>query len=274
MKFPKVILLWLSLVLLTACTQVQPAVAPAGRGANQELVVFAAASLTEAFDELGTQYRAAHPDGKITFNYAGSQQLAQQLTGGAPADVFASANQKQMQVAVDGGRIAPDTARPFAHNRLVVILPADNPAGISTLVDLAKPGVKLVLADAAVPVGQYSLDFLTKTAALPEYTATFSQTVLANVVSYEDNVRAVLTKVQLGEADAGIVYTSDITGAARDNVVRLEIPDVLNVVATYPIAAVSDSTKPELAAEFVDLVLSPAGQQVLETYGFIPISSQ
>ena len=209
----------------------------------------------------------------MTFNFAGSQQLAQQLTSGAPADVFASANKKQMQVAVDAGRIVADTAQPFVHNRLVVIMPSDNPAGITALTDLAKPGLKLVLADAAVPVGQYSLDFLAKASAQPDYTSAFSETVLANVVSYEENVRAVLTKVQLGEADAGIVYTSDISGDARDQIARVDIPDALNVIATYPIAPVSDSAQPELAAQFVELVLSPEGQQVLAAYGFIPISS-
>ena len=240
MRDHKVILLVLSLWILAACAT-GPQVATGGAGANQEVVVFAAASLTEAFDELGAQFGATHPDVKVTFNYAGSQQLAQQLTGGAPADVFAAANQKQMQVAIDGGRIVADAVKPFVHNRLVVILPADNPAGIRTLADLAKPGVKLVLADAAVPVGQYGLDFLAKASMVPEYTETYSQTVLANVVSYEDNVRTVLAKVQLGEADAGIVYTSDIDGAARDLIVRLEIPDELNVVATYPMAAVNES---------------------------------
>lgn len=264
-------LLLLMLLAVAACQAKAPAAAQPGASARQELVVFAAASLTEAFEELGATFRAAHPGAIVTFNFAGSQQLAQQLASGAPADLFASANQQQMQVAVDGERIAADAPQPFVHNRLVVILPADNPAAITTLADLAKPGVKLVLADAAVPVGQYSLDFLARASTQPAFTATYGATVRANVASYEENVRAVLTKVQLGEADAGIVYTSDIIGAARDEVLRLEIPDELNVFATYPIAVVSDSMRPELAAQFAELVLSPEGQQVLAEYGFIPV---
>jgi molybdate transport system substrate-binding protein len=268
------ILIMLTVLAVTACQPVAPAAPRAVAGGGQELVVFAAASLTEAFGELGTAFSAAHPGATVTFNFAGSQQLAQQLASGAPADVFASANKKQMQVAVDAGRIVSGTEQPFVHNRLVVIMPSDNPAGITALTDLAKPGLKLVLADAAVPVGQYSLDFLAKASAQPDYTSTFSETVLANVVSYEENVRVVLTKVQLGEADAGIVYTSDITGDARDQIALVDIPDDLNVIATYPIAPVGDSAQPELAAQFVDLVLSPEGQQVLAAYGFIPISPQ
>lgn len=264
--------LLLTMLLLTACQPVPPAAPAADVAAGQELVVFAAASLTEAFGELGATFSAIHPGTTVTFNFAGSQQLAQQLTSGAPADVFASANQKQMQVAVDAGRIAADAPQPFVHNRLVVVTPADNPAAITTLADLAKPGVQLVLADAAVPVGQYSLDFLAKASAQPAFTSTYRETVLANVVSYEDNVRVVLTKVQLGEADAGIVYTSDVTGDVRNAVQRLEIPDALNVIATYPIAVVGDSAQLALADQFVELVLSPEGQQVLAEYGFVPVS--
>jgi molybdate transport system substrate-binding protein len=268
------ILLLFTLLVIAACRPVAPASPSADTDSGQEIVVFAAASLTEAFSELGTMFSAAHPGSTVTFNFAGSQQLAQQLTSGAPADVFASANQKQMQVAADAGRIAAGAPQPFVHNRLVVVTPADNPAGITTLADLAKPGIKLVLADAAVPVGQYSLDFLAKASAQPGFTSTYSETVLANVVSYEDNVRVVLTKVQLGEADAGIVYTSDITGDARDAVQRLEIPDDLNVIATYPIAVVGDSAQLDRADQFVELVLSPEGQQVLAEYGFVPVSRE
>ena len=264
--------LLLAAAFLAACS-LAPLAAPPAAAPDQEIVVFAAASLTEAFAELGAAFTAAHPGVKVTNNFAGSQQLAQQIVSGAPADVFASANQKQMQVAVEGGRIAPEAAQPFVHNRLVVIVPADNAAGITALSDLARPGVKLVLADASVPVGQYSLDFLARADALPDFSAAFSATVLSNVVSYEENVRVVLTKVQLGEADAGIVYTSDVTGPARDAVTQLEIPDALNVIATYPIAALRDSAHPDRAAEFVALVLSPEGQKILAKYGFIPVHS-
>jgi len=245
----------------------------AGGAASQdrELVVFAAASLADAFEGMGAAFAVGEPGVRVTLSVAGSQQLAQQLNSGAPADVFASANPLQMQAVVDGGRIAADEVQFFANNRLVVVLPADNPAGIDSLQDLALPGLKLLLADVAVPAGQYSLDFLAKASASPEYTAVYSPTVLANVVSYEDNVRAVLAKVQLGEADAGIVYVSDIVGAVRDSVRLLAIPDSLNVVASYPIAPVGDSLQPDLAARFVAFVLGSEGQAILADAGLLPV---
>lgn len=262
-------LLVLLVIALTACAPVSaPVSAPdAAPAATPQLTVFAAASLTEAFETLAAAFGEA-TGATVVFNFAGSQQLAQQLLSGAPGDVFASANQKQMDVAVEGGNIAAAAVQPFVGNRLVIVTPVDNPAGLQTVSDLAGQGVKLVLADAAVPVGQYSLDMLAKASAAPEFTPTFSDAVLANVVSYEDNVRAVLAKVLLGEADAGIVYSSDVVGDARNQVQILDIPDALNVTALYMIAPVVDSSHPDLAQAFVDFVRSDAGQDILESYGF------
>ena len=271
---------WLALLvvsLVSGCAM-QP-VAPtaseapdaAGSELSGELIVYAAASLTDAFTELATDFQAAYPGTTLSYNFAGSQQLAQQLGQGAPADVFAAANGRQMAVAIEAGRIVSGTQRSFVRNQLVVITPADNPAEITTLQDLAKPGIKLVLAAAEVPVGGYSLDFLEKASASVEYGETYSQTVIANVVSYEENVRSVLSKVVLGEADAGIVYTSDVALDAAQ-VARIEIPDALNTVAAYPIAAVSDAENPALAQAFIEYILSPAGQSVLAEYGFIPVT--
>jgi molybdate transport system substrate-binding protein len=161
------------------------------------------------------------------------------------------------------------TQRTFVRNRLVVITPIDDPASIMTLQDLARPGLRLILADRAVPVGQYSLDFLGKASALPEYTESYSPTVLANVVSFEDNVRSVLTKVALGEGDAGIVYTTD-AALEVDSIRQIPIPDELNTIASYPIAPIADSPNPALAAAFISYVLAPEGQQILVKYGFIP----
>src|SRR4051812_38575530 len=237
----------------TAATPAATAEATAGGGANLSgnLTVFAAASLTGAFGQIGKDFEAAHPGTKVTYNFAGSQQLAQQLQQGAPADVFASANAKQMQVAVDAGRVVSGTARTFVRNRLVVIYPKENPAAISTLQDLAKPGVKLILAAAEVPVGGYSLDFFKKASSNVGFGDTYSETVMSNVVSFEDNVRSVLSKVALGEADAGIVYTSDVTGDGADQVGQLEIADDLNTIASYPIATISDGVNPDLAQAFM-----------------------
>lgn len=248
-----------------------PTNAPTQVALSGSLTVFAAASLTDAFEEIATVFEAANPGVEITFNFAGSQQLAAQINEGAPADVFASANRSQMDVAIEGSRVISGTPQTFVRNRLVVITPADNPAGITSLRDLTKPGLRLILADKAVPVGQYSLDFLSKASALPEYTASYSPTVLANVVSYEENVRSVLTKVALGEGDAGIVYTTDAVLDAA-NIQQIAIPDELNTIASYPIAPIADSPNSALAQAFVEFVLAPAGQQILAKYGFIPIT--
>jgi len=256
----------------SASTEANVSAAPKSVPEAATLTVFAAASLQDAFGEIGKNFEAAQAGTTVAFNFAGSQQLAQQLSQGAPADVFASANNTQMNAAVTAGRVVSGTAQTFVRNRLVVVVPTNNPAQLKTLQDLAKPGLKLVLAAQAVPVGQYALDFLGKATADPAFGSTYSQTMLANVVSYEDNVRAVLTKVALGEADAGIIYSSDVTPEVAGQVTQLPIPDVLNTLATYPIATVQDSQQADLAAKFVAYVLSDEGQKVLAQHGFMPIN--
>lgn len=232
------------------------------------VTVFAAASLTDAFLEIGTQFEGTYPDVQLVFNFAGSQQLAQQLAQGAPGDVFASANEKQMANVVENGRILTAAPQPFTHNELVVVFPQDNPGDIQTLADLTNPGLKIILATAEVPVGAYSLQFLQAASVADGLGAGFETAVLANVVSYEQNVRVVLSKVALGEADAGVVYSSDVVGSVQSKVGQLEIPEQWNVVATYPIAPLADSSQPERAQAFVDFVVSAEGQQILEKHGF------
>ena len=266
------------LLAATACTpRVNPAAPTAAPGSPtplpagaQTLTVLAAASLTESFSELGRLFESRNPGVKVAFSFAGSQQLAQQLAQGAGADVFASANWKSMDAAIDAARVSKGDAETFAGNRLVIVFPNDNPAGLETLEDLAKPGLKLVLADKSVPVGQYSLDFLDRAVKEPGMDPGYKEAVLKNVVSYEENVRFVLTKVLLGEADAGIVYVTDITPQAADQVGVIEIPDALNTIASYPIAPIADSKNSDLARAFVALVLSPQGQAILAKYGFLP----
>jgi molybdate transport system substrate-binding protein len=265
-------------ILLSACGASAPTRSPAATAtptvtASEAVTVnvFAAASLTEAFSEIGKQVEAQHGGVTVVFNFAGSQQLAQQLAEGAPADVFASANQKQMDAVIKSEQVVSGTSQTFLSNRLVLIYPKDNPAKLTQLQDLAKPGLKLVLAAKEVPVGQYALDFLDKTAKDQTFGASFKDNVLKNVVSYENDVKAVLTKVVLGEADAGIVYSSDVVGDNAAKVGQIEIPDALNVIAKYPIAVIKDSTHPDLARSFVDYVLSPAGQAILAKFGFIPV---
>jgi molybdate transport system substrate-binding protein len=260
-------------LLLAACAAPPPqaaapqATAPQSGPASQSLVVFAAASLTDAFQELAEQFKAENPGVDVVFNFAGSQQLAQQLGQGAAADLFASANSAQMQAAIDAGRIISGTQQIFAGNRLVVVVPADNPAGIASLQDLTQPGIKLVLAAKEVPVGGYALNFLEKASASPDFAAGYDAAVLANVVSYEENVKAVLSKVLLGEADAGIVYSSDVGPDLADQALRIAIPDELNTLAAYPIALIADAPNPDLARSFLALLLSPEGQAVLASHG-------
>ena len=234
---------------------------------SRTLTVFAAASLTDAFTELGKNFEAANPGMIVTFNFAGSQALRTQIEEGAPADVFASASGKEMDILVTGSFVMSDTPQIFLTNKLVVILPADNPAAIATLEDLANPAVKLVLAAEGVPVGRYSRDSfaLMDTA----FGNDFMSTVLANVVSNEDNVKQVVAKVQLGEADAGIVYTSD--AVAAPDLQTIDIPTELNVIAKYPIAPLLKSENAEVAQACIDYVLSAEGQAVLKKWGFGPI---
>lgn len=262
-----------ALVLLAALAT---ACAEAGAGASSpespgaELTVFAAASLTEAFTEAGAAFEAANPGTRVTFNFAGSSRLRAQLAQGARADVLATADESTMEGARSDGTIAGD-ARVFAQNRLVAIVPKENPGGISALVDLSKPGVKLVLAHPDVPVGNYALQALDKMSQDPAFPAGFEPAVLANVVSQESNVREVVAKVQLGEADAGIVYVSDVTPDVRDAVVTIEIPDALNVVARYPIAVVAGASNEAAAESFIHYLLSPAGQAILARHGLLPV---
>lgn len=259
--------------ILSACASSGPSMlAASGRSDSNsgQLTIFAAASLTEAFTAIGKKFEAANPGTNVTFNFAGSQQLAQQIIQGAPADVFASANQLQMEAVVQHDLADQTSVQPFTNNRLVIIFPKNNPAHIQKLIDLTKPGLKLVLAAKEVPVGGYSLQFLDKASQDPTLGASYKTAVIKNVVSYEENVRAVLSKVILGEADAGIVYSSDISLGNSNKVGELDIPDNLNVIAYYYITPVQSTRHKELANAFMDFVMSTEGQNTLRQYGFIP----
>jgi molybdate transport system substrate-binding protein len=238
--------------------------------AQTTLTVFAASSLTDAFTEMGNNFKTAHSGIDVVFNFGSSSTLATQLTEGAAADIFASANAKQMQVAVDGKRIA-DKPKTFAKNRLVLIVPADNPAKILRLHDLANTGIKLVIAGPKVPVRDYTDAMIAKLVTDPNYGDTYKAAFMANVVSEEDNVRQVSAKVSLGEADAGLVYKSDVTPDIADNVIVIQIPDAINTLATYPIAVTDNAADAKLAGEFIDYVLSDVGQDILVKWNFISV---
>jgi molybdate transport system substrate-binding protein len=257
----------LALVLATPLAPVRPARAAAAK--TTTLTVFAAASLTDAFGDLAHRFETAHPGVAVRLSFAGSQQLEAQLAQGARADVFASADTHWMDVARSDSLVDGEASL-FAGNRLTVVLPSSNPARIDHLDQLARPGVKLVMCAATVPAGRYGRDLLTRLETLPACGPGWSNRVLANVVSEEDNVRAVVGKVALGEADAGIVYRTDVTASVRRVTRTVSVPDSLNVTAVYPIAALKDAPAGELGHAFVAYVCSPEGQRVLAGYGFLP----
>ncbi|MSQ48221.1 MAG: molybdate ABC transporter substrate-binding protein [Deltaproteobacteria bacterium] len=245
---------------MAAC--VSPAWAQPATG---ELVVFAAASLTEPFTEIGKRLEAAHSRFFITFNFSGSAALRTQLEQGAQADVFASADDVQMDLARKSG-VVREAAPIFARNTLVVIVPRDNPKQVAEFRDLAQPGLKLDLAGAHVPAGRYSRGAIEKASA--DYGADFAHRVLRNVVSEEDNVKQVVAKVRLGEVDAGIVYTSDVTAKIMNDVWVTPIPEAYNQVASYPIAITTQARNESAASVFVAFVLSQEGQAILVAHGF------
>jgi len=238
---------------LAACGGDDDSGRSSGAASSGELKVFAAASLTAAFTELGQQYTSANGGTKVTFNFAGSQALATQIQQSAPADLFASADIPNMDKVKDLVR----TPQNFASSQLQIVVEKGNPKGVMGLDDLANPDLKVVLAAPDVPAGKYAAQILGKA------------NVTVKPVSEEDNVKAVVTKVSLGEADAGIVYVTDVT-AGGDKVEGVEIPETQNVLATYPIATVKASKNADMAQAFMELVLSAEGQQVLKQYGFLP----
>ena len=225
-----------------------------GGGTETTLTVYAAASLTSTFEELGSQFEAEHAGVTVEFNFAGSSDLVAQIQGGAPADVFASADEANMEklTADDLQGSEPEL---FATNTLEIAVPPDNPAGVATFQDLANPDLNLVICAPEVPCGAAA------------QTVAESAGVELQPVSEEQSVTDVLGKVTSGEADAGLVYVTDVIGAG-DDVQGIEFPESGAAVNQYPIATVTDSEHADLAADFVELVLSDDGQQVLADAGF------
>lgn len=230
------------------------------------VTVFAASSLTEAYRQIGAAFQQANPGVTVEFSFAASSTLAAQIEQGAPADVFASADEVNMRKVTDAHLIAGEPVT-FARNVPVIVVPASNRAGIATPKDLARPGVKLVLAGPEVPIGNYARQVIDRLAADPANGAAFREAALRNIVSNEANVRAVLTKVELGEADAGIVYRTDAR-VSGDRVKTVEVPAGVNVAATYPAAVVAASKNPEAARAFVAFVTGTEGQRALAAAGF------
>jgi molybdate transport system substrate-binding protein len=227
-----------------------------GSSADTKITVFAASSLTATFQEIGKKFEAAHDGVSVDFNFAGSSDLVAQIQQGAPADVFASADQANMD-KLTGDNLQGSDPQNFASNTLEIAVPPGNPAGVVSFADLAKPGLKLVVCAPEVPCGAATVQVAQ------------SAGVELNPVSEEQSVTDVLGKVTSGEADAGLVYVTDVQGAG-DSVEGVEFPESANAVNVYPMATIAENDEPELAHAFVDLVLDATGQGILQAAGFAP----
>lgn len=252
---------------VSGCGVESGAVETTGEDGPEEINVLAASSLTDAFGELAATFEEENPGVRVKTGFGASSDILAQIQQGAPADVFASADEARMEEAVESDLVVgePET---FARNRLAIVVPEDNPAGIERYEDLAEPGLRLVLAEDGAPVAGYAKESLDK--ANGEYGAGFRRGVFGNVVSREADVRAAVNRVALGDADATLCYASDVTLDVRDRVEKVEIPPKLNVTAIYPIARLKNAGTPKLADRWVELVTSEEGQKVLEKWGFEP----
>jgi molybdate transport system substrate-binding protein len=242
-----------ALALLVGAAQPASARAPKPSG---EITVFAAASLTESFDAIAKQFQKKYPDVSVKFNYDASSNLATQINQGAPAEVFASADEDNLRKTIDAGTVTPPPVV-FAKNRLEVAVEKGNPKKIKSLADLQKSGLVVVLCADQVPCGKYAAQSLAMAG------------VTVNPASKEENAKATLTKVSIGEADASIVYVTDVK-AAKGTTSGVRIPDKVNVIATYPIGVVKASQNATAATAWVTFVRSKEGQTTLKRFGFLP----
>lgn len=243
-----------------------PTTAPTTAPESVILTVFAPAALTEAAKQLGVRFETTYTGVTVAFELGHSPTQREQLEQGATPDVFISASRKDMDTAAAKQLVLADQVQVFARNKLIVILPPNNPAQIQTLADLARPGVQLLIGTPDIPIGSATQSLLDKlnTSIAPDFKAQ----VLANVVSQEVGVKPIVSKIGLGEADAGIVYVSD--AVAAPTLATLEIPDESNVIVVFTIAPVTAAAHPQEAAAFVASVLSDEGQALLTAQGFLP----
>jgi molybdate transport system substrate-binding protein len=240
-----------------ACSSSSHSSSPSGEPKGQ-LLVFAATSLTGAFDQIGKQFQQANPGVTVRFNYSGSSTLATQITQAAPADVFASADNQNMTTVVSA-KLVKGSPQVFTKNKMEIMVPPGNPKKITSVADLANPAVKVAVCAPAVPCGAYAQEVFKKAG------------VTVKPVTEEQNVGGVVTKVTLGEVDAGMTYSTDVK-AAGSKAEGVVIPPEQNVTADYPLAEITTAPNPTAAAAFIAYVLSPAAQGVLSEFGFVPVS--
>jgi molybdate transport system substrate-binding protein len=251
-----------------ASSAATPPSAPSAPSAEAaELTIFAAASLKHMLAEAESAYEAANPGTDLWISTDSSSALETKIEQGAPADVFLSADTTNPQKLIDGGFASGEAVR-FAGNKLTVIVPTDNPAAIQSAADLAKPGLRIIAAGDDVPITKYAIQLVENLAAEADDPAGFADAYVANVASKEDNVSSIVSKVALGEGDAGIVYVTD--AAASDEVTAIAVPDAANVPATYAGVVVRESPNHEAAAAFLDWLTGADGQAVLSSFGFLP----
>jgi len=244
----------IAILALAGCAATtRPAPVASEHDLNGSITVFAAASLTDSFEQLKTEFVKDHPDVEITFNFGGSSALAEQIVQGAPVDVFAAASPATMATVVDASLASDPTD--FASNTLELAVPTDNPAGVKALADLENPDLKVAFCAAEVPCGAATVSVLDATG------------LKITPDTYEQDVKAVLTKVELGEVDAGLVYKTDVL-AAGDAVIGIDFSEASEAVNLYPIATLADSQNAEAADAFVAWVLAREGQELLQTWGF------
>ena len=253
-------------VTLSACSATGAAPSAGARG---ELTIYAAASLKGALDQAIVAYESANPDVSLTISTDSSSALETQIEQGAPADVFLSADAANPRKLVDAG-LADGAPVTFARNELTIVVPAGNPAGITSPADLARAGVKIVAAGDSVPITRYATQLVQNLSREAGYPAGFASEYAANVVSKEDNARALIAKIELGEGDAGIVYATDAKASAK--VATIQVPDAANVPATYDGVVVKASGHAAAARAFLDWFAGPAGQAILAALGFLPPS--
>ncbi len=256
-----VVLLPVVLLVLAACSS--------GGASASNLTIYGAASLKGVLEEANAAYETANPGTTLTLSTDSSAALETQIEQGAPADVFLSADTTNPKKLVDAG-LADGAAVPFAGNELTIIVPTANPAGISTPADLAKDGVKVIAAGDEVPITKYATQLVGNLAKEAGYPADFAALYTAHIASREDNVKAVVAKIELGEGDAGIVYVTDATASSK--VTTVAVPDAANVRATYAGVVVRASGNASAAKAFLDWLGGPGGQAILGTYGFLPPS--
>lgn len=269
MRLPRLLLLaWLGLLPLACATAEAPAGPTVPTALPRALLVFAASSLTDTFTELGKAFEATHPGVTVTHNFSATSTLRTQLTQGARADLFASADLSNMTQAQQAGLIT-GTPASFATNRLALAVPFANNK-VATLRDLAKPGMRVALVGASVPIGAYTNQVLDLVSKDPAYGPAFVRALRANVVTEAANVRAATATVAVGETDAAFAYTTDVAGPPVQGLQALLLPEHFRVPVTYPIAMLRGAPQLDLARDYLLFVLSPRGQSILAKWGFKP----